>query len=59
MIYYDAYQEGHYGAAITRDFKTFKDATKGVSFPEGHKHGTVLQISRKHLEHLLNAGSKP
>ena len=44
MIYYDAYQEGHYGAAITRDFKTFSDATRKVSFPEGHKHGTVLRI---------------
>jgi beta-xylosidase len=58
MIYYDAYQESYYGAAKTKDFKTFRNATGEVSFPEGHKHGTVLSVSRRHLERLLSAGSQ-
>jgi hypothetical protein len=57
VIYYDAYQEGHYGAAMTSDFKNFRDATGEFSFPEGHKHGTVLRVSRKHPDRLLKAGT--
>lgn len=56
LIYYDAYREGIYGAAKTRDFKTFTDITKEVSFPKGHKHGTVLRVPRKDLERLQDVG---
>ena len=58
MIYFDAYQEGYYGATVTKDFIKFATATSGVSFPEGHKHGTVLRVSRKHLDRLLGTGSR-
>ena len=53
LIYFDAYREKIFGAVKTRDFKTFKDITKEVSFPEGHKHGTAIQVPRKILEGLL------
>jgi hypothetical protein len=39
----------------TRDFKTFTDITKEVSFPEGHKHGTAFRASREILDGLLRA----
>jgi alpha-L-fucosidase len=58
LIYYDAYQAGTYGAAKTRDFKTFADISKEVSFPQGHKHGTVLEIPRKDLQYLLKVGAQ-
>lgn len=58
LIYYDAYRAGIYGAAKTRDFTTFTDITKEVSFPEGHKHGTVLRVARKELDYLLRVGSE-
>jgi len=53
LIYFDAYRQGAYGAIKTRDFKSFTDITRQVSFPAGHKHGTVLQIPRATLDHLL------
>jgi hypothetical protein len=53
IIYYDAYQSQHYGAARTRDFRHFNDLTRDVSFPKGHKHGTALGIARRDLEPLL------
>ncbi|MGD9634322.1 MAG: alpha-L-fucosidase [Pirellulales bacterium] len=56
LIYYDAYRAGVYGAAKTRDFKTFTDITKEVSFPKGHKHGTVLRVPRKDLKYLQEVG---
>ncbi len=58
VIYYDAYRKKIYGAARTRDFKTFEDITSEVSFPVGHKHGTALRVPREILEGLL-AANKP
>lgn len=55
LIYFDAYRQKIYGAVKTRDFKTFTDATKDVSFPENHKHGTAIRVPREILEGLLNA----
>ncbi len=44
-IYFDHYQKPqHYGAVRTRDWKNFEDLTAQVSFPEDHKHGTVVRI---------------
>jgi alpha-L-fucosidase len=56
LIYYDAYRAGTYGAAKTRAFKTFTDVSNEVSFPPGHKHGTVLTVPRKDVEYLLKVG---
>jgi hypothetical protein len=53
LVYFDAYQEKIYGAVKTRDFKTFTNITKEVSFPEGHKHGTALKVPREILDGLL------
>jgi hypothetical protein len=53
LIYFDAYREGIYGAVKTRDFKTFTNITKEVSFPEGHKHGTAFRAPRTVLDELL------
>jgi alpha-L-fucosidase len=56
LIYYDAYRKHAYGAAKTRDFKSFEDVSDEVSFPAGHKHGTVLAVPRKDVDYLLKVG---
>lgn len=53
LIYYDAYRLKKYGAMKTQDFKTFTDATNEVAVPEGHKHGTIVPVSRKTIKQLL------
>jgi hypothetical protein len=53
LIYFDAYRKKIYGAKKTHDFKTFTDITSEVSFPEGHKHGTAIRVSRRILDGLL------
>ncbi len=55
LIYFDAYREKVYGAAKTRDFKTFTNVTKEVSFPENHKHGTAIKVPREILDGLLKS----
>jgi hypothetical protein len=45
----------HCGACRTADRKRFDDVTSRMSFPSGHRHGTVVPISRqdrKRLEQL-------
>ncbi len=45
-IYFDYYTKPrHYGAMRTRDWKSFEDMTTQVTFPEDHRHGTVVRIS--------------
>ena len=55
LIYFDAYRKKIYGAVKTRDFKTFTDISSEVLFPEGHKHGTAIQVPRDILDGLLRA----
>lgn len=55
LIYYDQYRDKIYGARKTRDFISFSDATGEVSLPEGHKHGTILQVDKKVIRQLKAA----
>ena len=52
-VYYDSYQHKIYGAHRTKDFLTFEDQTAAVSFPVGHKHGTVFMASEELVENLV------
>jgi predicted neuraminidase len=59
LIYFDMYRANRYGAVRTHDFKTFTNITAEVSFPEGHKHGTALQVEHRDLDYLLAAAPQP
>lgn len=52
-IYYDSYRHKIYGAHRTKDFKTFQDQTGSVSFPVGHKHGTVFMADEQLVQGLI------
>jgi len=53
LIYYDQYRDKIYGAMKTKDFLTFTDATKEVSLPQGHKHGTIFMVKKKEVKDLI------
>lgn len=52
LIYYDAYRDKKFGAMKTTDFKTFTDITNNIHVPEGHKHGTIIKVSRKQIRNI-------
>ncbi len=52
IIYFDAYQERRYGVVRTRDFKSFEDISTRTRIPEGHKHGTILEVDRRYIKAL-------
>jgi len=53
LIYYDAYRKKTYSTHITSDFKTFTEISSEVSFPEGHKHGTVFKAPERVVNNLI------
>lgn len=56
LVYFDHYASPHYyGAVRSKDLLHWEDCSKEMSFPEGHRHGTVLQIPRAVARGLLEA----
>ena len=53
LIYYDSYRKKIYEASATKDFVSFENITGKVSVPEGHKHGTIVQVKRKLVKQFL------
>ena len=52
-IYYDSYRRKVYGAHRTKDFIHFEYQTGSVSFPEGHKHGTIFMAPEEMVDQLV------
>jgi hypothetical protein len=48
LVYFDHYaRPQYYGAVRSKDLKTWADCSKEMSFPKGHRHGTVLRIAKE------------
>jgi Glycosyl hydrolases family 43 len=53
LVYFDHYaQPQYYGAVRSKDLKTWEDCSKEMSFPKGHRHGTVLRVSKEIAQKL-------
>jgi beta-xylosidase len=61
IVYYDNYNKGTYGAAESKDLRHWTDISDRVSFPPGHKHGSIFTAPRSVLDGLKRfvAESKP
>ena len=54
LVYFDHYAEPHYyGAVRSKDLQHWEDCSKEMSFPAGHRHGTVLRVSARIARRLL------
>lgn len=58
LIYFDSYGSKKYEAVRTRDFIHFEQVNHLISLPEGHKHGTIVPVTRKTLNRLTRKTSK-
>jgi len=52
-VYFDKYREKKYGAVVSDDLNVWVDISEKVTFPDGARHGTVLEVDEKILETLL------
>ena len=48
-IYFDVYRQFKYGAVRTKDFKTFEPIDDKITYPQGHKHGTIFKVKESVL----------
>jgi hypothetical protein len=56
FVYFDHYASPqYYGAMRSKDLRQWEDCSKEMSFPKGHRHGTVLRIPPKIARDLINA----
>ena len=54
LVYFDHYAAPqYYGAMRSRDLRHWQDCSKGMSFPKGQRHRTVLRVSPQIAERLL------
>ena len=54
LVYFDHYAQPHYyGAVRSKDLQHWEDCSKEMSFPQGHRHGTVLRIPHPIARRLL------
>ena len=54
IVYFDKYRERRYGAVRSADLKEWEDISGRVIFPEGARHGTVLEIDKTILKSILS-----
>lgn len=52
-VYFDKYTEKKMGAVCSKDLINWEDISDKVSFPEGMRHGTVIEVDKKILDHLF------
>jgi hypothetical protein len=53
FVYFDRYTEKRMGAVISEDLKSWEDISDKIIFPEGVRHGSILEVNEKILEQLL------
>ncbi|NQU26089.1 MAG: glycoside hydrolase family 43 protein [Candidatus Nealsonbacteria bacterium] len=51
-VYFDCYTEQKYGAAVSKDLKSWTEITEQLKVPPGTRHGTVFEVDRKILDGL-------
>lgn len=58
IVYFDKYMLHKYGAIVSTDLKTWTDISDSIKMPNGIRHGTVLKITKKELEALVNSSNR-
>ncbi len=53
-VYFDKYTEGCFGVIESSDLKNWNEISDKLKMPEGIRHGSVLKVTEKELERLLD-----
>jgi beta-xylosidase len=54
FLYFDKYTEKKMGAVTSADLTNWEDISEKIIFPEGVRHGTIINADEKILNQLLN-----
>jgi len=53
FVYFDKYTEKKMGAVTSDDLINWEDISEKITFPDGVRHGTIIEVDEKILEKLL------
>jgi hypothetical protein len=53
IVYFDKFNEGKYGAIISKDLKTWEDVSDRISLPKGIRHGTIFKVTESFFESIF------
>jgi hypothetical protein len=53
FVYFDKYTEHKYGVIVSTDLKSWSDESDKLSMPQGIRHGTAFEVSKKVIDGLL------
>jgi hypothetical protein len=54
IVYFDQYRDHRYGAVSSDDLLHWVDISGKIRMPEGARHGSILRITQRELQHLLH-----
>lgn len=54
FVYFDKYVEKRYGAVKSTDLSDWEDISDIITFPDGARHGTIIEVDEKTLNNLLS-----
>lgn len=54
FVYFDKYTEKRMGAVTSNDLISWEDISEKITFPDGVRHGTIIEVDEKILEKLLD-----
>ncbi len=52
-VYFDKYTEKKMGAVCSKDLINWEDISEKVTFPDGMRHGTIIEVDKKILDKLI------
>ncbi|MFI8378874.1 glycoside hydrolase family 43 protein [Leeuwenhoekiella sp. NPDC079379] len=52
IVYFDKYTDHQYGAVMSEDLKNWTDISDKITFPDGIRHGTAIQVSTAELKQI-------
>ncbi len=53
FVYFDKYTEHKYGVIVSTDLLHWTDESDKISMPQGIRHGTAFEVSKKVIDGLL------
>lgn len=54
FVYFDKYTEKKMGAVTSKDLINWEDISEKITFPDGVRHGTIIEVDEKVLNQLIN-----
>ncbi len=54
LVYFDKYRKHNYGVVTSKDLKNWTDVSEKLEFPKGSRHGTILPVSNRVLDKLID-----